>query len=308
MTTIKQMIVYILIGSLGYGIQKFFYQEQAAYQIILNKSEIEAIKTESSNRTGKLDQEAFDLLVQSKIDQKILLEEAERLELFLNDAIIDKRMIENMKALYGTGSGDDEKILKQARQLKMQSHDIIIQKYILQEMKKYLAYRLGIKKNTEKDIQTYALAHMDRFSSPPTITFTHIFIPKGTPRKTSKNIEERIKNSNWKDEDEKFITKLSYPFHLGQTLKLSEQEIKTNFGQDFLLQLNKQKADNKFGPALASTFGKHFVKITNISERKLLPLEIISHQINSEITNQAEDRNFQVAMKDLRKRYEVVFE
>ncbi len=109
-------------------------------------------------------------------DDAVLFSEALRLGLERDDPVVQGRLLQNMRFL--DAAGDPASLLRQARALGMERSDVVVQRRLATLMRMRLQATASQVEPGEDELAAYLRAHGERFTGPPRVRFSHVFLSR----------------------------------------------------------------------------------------------------------------------------------
>ena len=205
--------------------------------------------------------------------------------------------------------------------------DNLIQGYIQEEMQVREALRLGLDYNdtiirrrlaqkyrfiiedqaldltpTEDELLSFYNENKDAYRTSERISFHHIFF-RSRPARLDRNglLTELVSNRrNWLEMGDSFPASRRYT-------KASHQQIVNAFGNQFLTGLLDVEENKWVGP-VPSTFGSHFVRVTEITPPAIEPFAIVRDRVELDYEAMVRDRRYREQIEKLATQYQVTFD
>ena len=214
-------------------------------------------------------EEELQSIIDQEVNAEILFREAWRLQLYVGDAVVKKRMIQKMQFLLEEGS--------------------------------------ATKNVSEEELEAYFLTHQEAFPSIQKVDLYHVLFNQSVD--AERHLQQLMKNDgSIEGVASSAKGSVAFPLGNVFT-QISEKELAQFFGQDFsenlgLAKLDQTKLDQWQGP-VKSRYGFHVVKVSNLSKAKEISFSDVRESIRKRLieTNRTESRRD--AVEAIKLRYQV---
>jgi hypothetical protein len=246
----------------------------------------------------------LDGLIQQAIDDELLYREARRLRLDLQDGSVRLRLVQKMRAL-GDPSQDPEALYQQALRLGLDD-DVVVRGILKHKMILLLQEDARPAPISEEAILAYIQAHRQRFTQPPTVTFSHVYLRAAAHgEQDAKKMLSRLRAES---KPLRAAIEHSDPFALGSELYgQNRSSLARFFGSEFADKVFDAAPNAWTGP-FASSFGLHLVWVSAKTPEQIPPIDTLRRQVASEITEERAQARYANALRRLRSFYEVHIE
>jgi hypothetical protein len=200
----------------------------------------------------------------------------------------------------------DEVFYRAGRASGLDRDDVIIRRRVRQKME-FLAEEISIPEPSESELGTFLAANPDRFRTDDRLSFHHVFL---SPSRRAGTIDQDLKQVGAAVSGALPATaaELGDPFLLGAEFNaVSQRDIAGVFGDSFARRAFSVEQGRWQGP-IASTYGQHFVFITDRSKGSVPPLDTVRAAVVREWTNARRSESEQKLYRSLRDRYEITVE
>lgn len=202
----------------------------------------------------------------------------------------------------------EEVLNREARALGLEVGDGIIRRRLAQKMEFLFSDLADQVEITEEDLQSYLDEHPDRFRSPATATFSHVYF--STDRRADgawtdaglllDELQSQDGTIDLVSQGDPFM--YQYQFS-GQ----SEAEVARLFGRQFAGSLFTLKSGSWTGP-VESGFGVHLVRVEARTDSRLPSLDEVRDDVAYELKSQRQKDADSAFYKNLEQRYRVEIE
>ena len=201
----------------------------------------------------------------------------------------------------------DEVFYRAGRAAGLDRDDVVIRRRVRQKME-FLAEEISIPEPSESELAAFLADNPDRFRMEDRLSFHHVFLSParraGTIDQDLKQVEAAVSNSA----APAAAADLGDPFLLGGEFSaVSQRDVASTFGDGFARRIFSIEQERWQGP-IASTFGQHFVFITDRSNGSVPPLDVVRAAVVREWTNARRSESEQKLYRSLRDRYEISVE
>jgi len=278
---IKTIALFILLG----GLLHFIKMGVGVFLNPISNETLYVFESELSPfLTSNKEKEVIKAHIQALIDEKILFKESLKLISLFENSFIKDRLLKNMKFLITKNEISDDELLKKALKLNMLEKDQILKRFLIQHMKNLIPLTRGENQVTASELKDYFNKNIQLYSSPAQIKFSHHFFKKSPDIKRLKKGE---------------------PFHLGEGISLTKDEICIQFGEDFCGKINFSKLKDTWSGPYRSQFGHHLILVDKIIPRKSHSFELIKDKLRMKVMEEKKQRAIILELKKLRKKYHV---
>jgi PPIC-type PPIASE domain len=201
----------------------------------------------------------------------------------------------------------DEVFYREGRAAGLDRDDVIIRRRVRQKME-FLAEDASSPEPGDDQLAAYLQANPARFKADDRLTFRQVFLRANRRERTinddSKQIADTLAHLGATGD----TTSLGDPFLLGEEFKaVSQTDVVGIFGDDFARHLAAAEPGRWQGP-ISSSFGQHFVYISERIPGSVPPLAAIREAVLREWSNARRLEAEQKLYRSLRDRYDIVVE
>jgi hypothetical protein len=200
----------------------------------------------------------------------------------------------------------DEVFYREGRAAGLDRDDVIIRRRVRQKME-FSAEDASVPEPDEAQLAAYLAANPERFRAEDRLTFRQVFLSATRHAATDRD-SQHVADALAQADAAVDTTVLGDPFALGEEFQaLSPHEVASVFGDGFATRVAVMEPGRWQGP-IASSFGQHFVYISERIPGGVPPLDAVRPAVRREWSNarrlEAEHKLF----ASLRERYEIVVE
>lgn len=201
----------------------------------------------------------------------------------------------------------DEVFYREGRAAGLDRDDVIIRRRVRQKME-FFAEDMSAAEPSEAQLADYLASNADRFKTEDRFTFRQVFLSATRRPRTidrdSRNVADILSHADPAAD----ATALGDPFLLGEEFRaLSQNEVAATFGDGFAKDLSAMAPRRWQGP-MSSSFGQHFVFISERTSGNLPPLDTVRAAVRREWWNERRIEAEQKLYASLRQRYDIVVE
>lgn len=297
-----------LIGLLAFALQNAFAPEpvlQVDYPSASRIAELERQWQQLS--VGVVTDANRQRMIQTEIDQSILLSEAIRLNFHLRDNVVQQRLIRDMRFMHEQSTDSDGELLEQAYAMSLHMNDLVVRRRLIQMMESVLRAPGETQVIEEQALRTAYAEAGDKYAYPDRFSFIHVFVSRdrhrGETGERAKALFQKIEGQSIQAEA---AVGLGDPFVTGHAFRQqSLEQIGREFGNGFAAGLS-QCAVGDWCEAVASVFGLHHLWLEEKLPSQPMPFETVKGRLEYELRNKAGEESLAAGLDQLRARYQVV--
>ena len=201
----------------------------------------------------------------------------------------------------------DEVFYREGRAAGLDRDDVIIRRRVRQKME-FSAEDASVPEPSEAQLAAYLQANPERFRAEDRLTFRQVFLSATRRGAAIDRDGQHVADALAHADAAVDTTALGDPFALGEEFQaLSPHEVASVFGDGFAKRIAVMEQGRWQGP-IASSFGQHFVYISERIPGGLPPLDAIRPAVSREWSNARRLEAEQKLYASLRERYEIVVE
>jgi hypothetical protein len=201
----------------------------------------------------------------------------------------------------------DEVFYREGRAAGLDRDDVIIRRRVRQKME-FLAEDISAPEPSEEQLAAYLTANPERFRTEDRLTFHQVFLST-TRRASTMDSDSKGLAAILVRADAGLDTRaLGDPFLLGEEFHaVSQNNVASIFGDGFAKRIFVMERGRWQGP-VASSFGQHFVYISDRAPGSLPPVDAVREAVRREWSNARRLEAEQKLYGSLRERYDIVVE
>ena len=201
----------------------------------------------------------------------------------------------------------DEVFYREGRAAGLDRDDVIIRRRVRQKME-FLAEDLSVPEPTEEQLAAYLKSNPERFRTEDHLTFHQVFLSETRRASTIDSDSRQLANVLAGADAPVEAAALGDPFLLGEEFyAVSQSDVASIFGDGFAKTAFVMQQGRWQGP-ISSSFGRHFVYISERIPGSLPPLDAVQPAALREWSNARRLEAEQKLYGSLRARYEIVVE
>jgi hypothetical protein len=201
----------------------------------------------------------------------------------------------------------DEVFYREGRAAGLDRDDVIIRRRVRQKME-FLAEDMSAPEPSEEQLGAYLRSNPERFKTEDRLTFRQVFLSATRRASTIDSDSKQLANALARADAALDTAALGDPFLLGEEFKaVSQHEVAGVFGDGFAKRISVTESGRWQGP-ISSSFGHHFVYISEKSPGILPPLDAVREAVRRAWSNARRLEAEQKLYGSLRERYEIVVE
>jgi hypothetical protein len=201
----------------------------------------------------------------------------------------------------------DEVFYREGRAAGLDRDDVIVRRRVRQKME-FLAEDISAPEPNEEQLAAYLKANPERFRAEDRLTFHQVFLSATRRGRAIDDDSKQVANALDRADAGVDTTALGDPFLLGEEFQaLTQSEVAGIFGEGFAKRISAMEQGRWQGP-IASSFGQHFVYVSERMPGSLSPLDAVREAVRREWSNARRLEAEQKLYGSLRQRYEIVVE
>lgn len=145
------------------------------HRIVIDTAAIDDIRSRHTARHGKPPTAAeVAALIDATVVEEMLVREALARDLDVTDAVVERRLVQNMRFL-DSRTTDESLLLRQAAALGLRDGDPVIRRRLVQRMRTVLSRPPDASAPTLAELRSYYASHRDRFAPTPRVRLSQVF-------------------------------------------------------------------------------------------------------------------------------------
>jgi len=269
--------------------------------IVIDTAQVEQLQNTDLMRRGTtLSAAELDAVLDAAGVDEMLYREALRRGLDTDDAVVERRLVQDMRFLTDEVNTDAGALLRQAQALGLSSGDPVIRRRLIHKMRLVLVNERRLAAPTQEEMRAFFDTHRAAFAEPPRTSLSHIFFsgPEAATR-ASHVLAELTADGSAAD----IASKYGEPFLAGTTLpSSSERGLAKVFGGDFAHACMSLPVGRWSGP-IASAHGVHLVWIQQRDAATTTSYELVHHRVQRRLEAENAIAQLNAAIAELRATY-----
>jgi len=302
------LVHFLVLGSLLFFGQRTLLTPEPEVVIRLTAQDVAALEKGWRERNGRAPgDEILQALIDSHVEDELLLHEARGLGWHLTDGIVQRRLLRNQRFLESDESVSDQILLERAFEQEMDRTDLVVRRRLLERMRLLISARVRATPPTDQELEEYRAQNADVFLRPDRVALSHIFLSRDS-RQDRLQADAEALGQKLRDEgilpDE--ARAWGDPFLLSHQIPLSsEASIGRQYGPQFAAQAIDAPADRWSGP-IPSSYGAHLVWAHEHSPAEVPPLAEIRSRVENELLREREKAAMRTHTARLRENAEII--
>ena len=201
----------------------------------------------------------------------------------------------------------DEVFYREGRAAGLDRDDVIIRRRVRQKME-FFAEDASVPEPSEAQLAAYLESNPERFKTEDRLTFHQVFLSATRRGAAIDRDSQQVSNTLALADTAADVAAIGDPFLLGEEFQaVSQTELAGIFGDAFAKQMSAMEQGRWQGP-IPSSFGQHFVYISERIQGGVPPLEAVRDAVRREWSNARRLEAEQKLYSSLREHYEIVVE
>ena len=311
----RRLLHFLLIGVLLFaalrgwrGVEEGGRPERP--RLFVSAVQVEGIRSDAVAQLGRPpSQTELEAFIAAAVEDEMLYREARALGLDGHDAVVRRRLVQNMRFLRGAEAGDDEALYDEALELGMDESDPVVRRRLIQSMRLAIEARARSYEPTDKELGEYLARHAERFATPARVRFSQVFFdPARRNENAERDARALLARLSAEPQGEASEPPHGDPFlaSSGRSLQ-SEREIAKLFGPDFAQQIIATPPGSWQGP-FRSAHGQHLVRVEERKPGAAQELDAVRSAVRYAVLAERAEAALADALDALRERYEVEVE
>lgn len=302
------LVHFLFLGAVLFGLTRAFGggARSETHGVAISASRLEEIRQEEIGRIGREPAPSeLERAVEAAIAEEVLYREALARRLDEGDAVIERRLLQNMRFLADDPGQDPAALLRQAHVAGLQHGDPVVRRRLVQKMRALLESEGRRGEPREAELRAYYDAHAVDFEVPPSVVLEHIFHAGPGALDAARATLAELQNSG---SGAGAAAHHGQPFFAGTSLPPHSQGgLSRLFGEGFAAQVMTLPVGRWAGP-ITSAYGAHLVFIHEKLPGRRLPFEAVRERVRLRVIAESEARALAAGIARLRQQYAVTFE
>lgn len=206
---------------------------------------------------------------------------------------------------------DEELLWREGLRLGLERSDPIVRRRIVQKMTFLLEAQANLQPPTEADLRSYFAAHQQRYATPESVSFTHVFCGSNDNRNSHALLTEpqeppaHVEMLRARLAAGALPEDVSLPFLRGLYWRQRPlAEVERTFGSSFVAALRNAQTGS-WGDPVRSLLGWHLVRVDAWHPAVVPPFDAVRHRLEQDWREEARRQAREAGMQRLRKQYHV---
>ncbi len=296
-------VAFLFAGGLIYSAAGIFDDAPDGPTIVLSDADVQALEITFAQQTGRAPNAALRRhLIDREIDDRLLVAEARRRGWHRTDPVVQRRLIQNQRFLETDASADDAALLARAYEQGMDETDIVVQRRLRERVRLAVAEASRRDPPSNAELEAFLQANPELFERPARRDLTQIYLSRDRHGDAldavAREVGEQLRSPGLSPDD---AVELGDPSLLPVRVRgTSEDELARRFGHDFARGAFEAEPGAFVGP-IASSFGQHFVFVSDARPAVDPPLAEVETEVRSRVEREREQAallEFTKALRD----------
>ncbi|MFK8019297.1 MAG: peptidylprolyl isomerase [Pseudomonadales bacterium] len=304
----KPSLHFVLLGILLFAADRWYNQAEDIRVVAYpDNLEIAELSKQWLMTTGRKPGQAdLQRMVRYELDQRILLQEALRLNVHYYDTVVRQRLLRDMRFMGDSEGQTDEQLLEQAYAMELHVNDTVVKRRMMQAMESlFRSPGERVQPNAEQLAAIYA-ERIEEFTLPETRKVSHVFVSRDRHAEQTEQRARRLFNSFSKDNVDLLTGRTSTdPFLSGLDFShLSQRQLSRHFGDLFSAKVFQCEYPGWCGP-IESPYGWHLVWTHETQDARPQSQAAVDKKLRYYFKREEGDKALEAKMNSLRDLYEV---
>jgi parvulin-like peptidyl-prolyl isomerase len=306
----RPLLLFLVLGSLLFAVDRWLLgggEPSEPTVIEISSEQQAAIRRNALASWGRLPNgPEMQALIDAEVAEEMVYREALALGLAGEDEVVRRRLVKNMRFLHPEDERSSEELFQEALDLGMDRSDLVVRRRLIQRMRLAIEAGARAEEPTEAELAAYLERHPERFSSPPRVSFSHVFFdPAKRGDSAESDARTLLARLGAAGGGAEAGVGLGDPFPAPRDEGLrSERELAKLFGPEFAAGVMALDPGGWKGP-LPSSQGLHLVWIREQSPGEPIPLAAVRGEVRYAVLAERGEEALEKAIEELRKRYQV---
>ena len=299
---------FILLGMLLFVGDRWYNQAEDIRVVAYpDQLEIAELSKQWLMTTGRKPGQAdLQRMVRYELDQRILLQEALRLNIHYYDTVVRQRLLRDMRFMGDSEGQTDEQLLEQAYAMELHINDTVVKRRMMQAMESLFRSPGERVQPNDEQLSAIYTERLEEFTLPETRKVSHVFISRDRHAEQTEQRARGLFNSFSKDNVDLLTGRSSTdPFLSGLDFShLSQRQLSRHFGDLFSEQVFKCEHSGWCGP-IESPYGWHLVWTHETQGARPQSQEAVDKKLRYYFKRAEGDKALESKMNSLRDLYQV---
>lgn len=298
------LLHFLLLGGALFAFRQAWLPPVEPFAVAVTAADIRDLRAGWTQQTGRPPtQRELDALIESAIDDALLLEEAFARGWHRTDAVVQRRLIQNQRFLAPDDPAPDAALLERAWAQGMDRSDIVVRRRLIERMRLTIQATAHDEMPTREALAAWLAEHPDRFVRPARTRLSHVYRSRDRRgdalARDAAALGERLAAESLSPEA---AARLSDPFLVSTDLPLwSESAIARQLGPGFAAAAMTAPVGEWSGP-IESAYGLHWVFVHERQPAGRPPLDEVAAAVQGEVLREREQAAMRAHLHALRAR------
>lgn len=255
------------------------------------------------------DAATLDGLIEREINDRVLLAEAQRLQLHIGDPVIERRLLQDAEFL-GL-EGDPERVRREILALGVLNSDQLIRRRLIQRMESIGRGRVDPAAATQDELRAIYEAEPARWREAPLLSFVQLYfsIDKPAAESRAQQALQQLQADSLGPDSDAVKTMGDVFLHGRRFGPLRDYALQGIFGSAFMQRMQAQQGviGQWLGP-VPSSYGYHLVWVSEFTPARQKAFAEVEPRLRRDWAAQQEQARLREFVSALRERYIVVGE
>ncbi len=309
----KPLFHFLLLGGVLFLIQPFLQDQRSGAGIptlVVSASDIESIERDWQSLTGtKPSAQERARLIQQRIDDEVLIEEAIAQGWHLSDPVIHDRLIRNIRFLQPESQESDEELLRQARDMGMDRSDLVVRRRLIERMKMLISSKARNLEFNDQELQQYYQKHAEDYEVPEKIELSQLYLSKDMRgSRLQEDADTLLQNLLTNGTGPKSAMQAGDPFlHPTHFPLSSKKKVAARLGEEFA-ELAFAQPDHQWTGPIPSSYGLHLVWIHHRAIAYTPSLDEVRSRVLKDVQREKERELLAQVLEEYRKNWLIQIE
>lgn len=247
------------------------------------------------------------MLEEQVVEDALWFEQAWSLGLQKDDAIVQQRLVLNMRFLDGESDRSDADLVAQAVELGMDRSDPVVRRRLVDRVQAMI--RAGVESQIpdEDALRAYYEIHSEEWREPALLDLTHVYFSRdkraGKAERDAQILAQKLTSQSI---DPDAAVEMADPFLAGHRLRgATPNQIIARLGPDFAADVENAPVHRWLGP-IPSAFGTHLVWIHDKIESRIAPFENVRSRVVADWVGRETEKALRTQIERRKRVVEVV--
>lgn len=299
----RPLLHFLWIGVALFGLDRWLGPSTPPEPVVIASERVEELRGAFQARAGRLPNDAeLDGLLFAEVNDELLYREARRQGFVLDDPVVQRRLVQNMRFAGADPERDAASLFSEALKLGMDRSDPVVRRRLVQRMRLAIESEALEPEPTQAELRERYDAHRDSYRQAARVQLVQIFFNR-EPVGEARTELERLREARAGPEADRSAGDAF--LHAAEQPSQSERELAGRFGPDFAREVFELEAGLWSGP-IASSYGEHLVWIREQTAEAQRDFDAVRTELQYALLAERRRRLLEQALTALRKEVQVV--